>query len=481
MAARSPAGQTDLRAPDCSISTSSRSSSRPPATAASDVPIWAIGGKGVFVKEVQAAVLDGRADIAVHSAKDLPSEPPPTGWCIAAVPERGDPRDALVGATLDDLPIGAAVATGSVRRRAQLAAHRPDLTFAGLRGNIETRLRKAAQFDAVVVAAAALHRLGRSDVIAERPRRRTLSCPRSRRARWRSSVGPTTWRRASRSRPSSTTASRRAVDAERAFLAELGGDCDLPAGAHATVDDGGDASAHRCAREHSTAECRCAPEARVTTRTTLGRGWPTSCSTGPEVGRCCAELTTRGPGRCDRLPGRRGAGRSRAAHRSGRGGARPGRRRRLRPAVGRARCSTSRRPGAERISVGKAPRRGDDAAGTRSTRCSSSGAARAARSCGSRAATRSCSPAAARRRLRSPRPASRSRSCPASPRPIAVPAYAGIPVTHRATRPRRSRSSPATRTPGPPTEHRLGGGRPRRRHDRRAHGRGRLGRRSPTA
>jgi hydroxymethylbilane synthase len=86
---------------------------------------------------------------------------------IAAVPERGDPRDALVGATLEGLPVGGRVATGSVRRRAQLAHQRPDLTFAGLRGNIETRLRKAAEFDAAVVAAVALQRLGRSEVIAE--------------------------------------------------------------------------------------------------------------------------------------------------------------------------------------------------------------------------------------------------------------------------------------------------------------------------
>src|SRR5436853_5212744 len=88
-----------------------------------DVAIWEIGGQGVFVKEVQQAVLDGRADLAVHSAKDLPAEAMP-GLVIGAVPERGDVRDALVGATLDELPASAIVATGSVRRRAQLAAVR---------------------------------------------------------------------------------------------------------------------------------------------------------------------------------------------------------------------------------------------------------------------------------------------------------------------------------------------------------------------
>src|SRR6185503_12732791 len=98
-------------------------------------------------------------DLAVHSAKDLPSEPTP-GLVIAAVPERADARDALVGSTLAALPTGAVVATGSVRRRAQLAAVRPDLGFAELRGNIQTRLDKAAGFDAIVVAAAALDRLG---------------------------------------------------------------------------------------------------------------------------------------------------------------------------------------------------------------------------------------------------------------------------------------------------------------------------------
>src|SRR3954452_6610965 len=91
-----------------------------------DVPIEAMGGKGVFVKEVQAAVLDGRADLAVHSAKDLPAITI-DGLVLAAVPERGEPRDALVGSTLADLPTGGLVATGSVRRRAQLAWLRPDL------------------------------------------------------------------------------------------------------------------------------------------------------------------------------------------------------------------------------------------------------------------------------------------------------------------------------------------------------------------
>jgi hydroxymethylbilane synthase len=200
-----------------------------------DVPIWEIGGKGIFVKEVQAAVLEGRADIAVHSAKDLPSATP-DGLLIAAVPARADVRDALVGAALDDLPEGAVVATGSLRRRAQLAHRRPDLRFEGLRGNMGTRIDRAGRdgVDAVVVAAAALDRLGLAERIAERldvdivlPQvgQAALAVETRRdddEARFllaRIEHGPT----------------RRAVDAERGFLAELGGDCALPAAAHATL------------------------------------------------------------------------------------------------------------------------------------------------------------------------------------------------------------------------------------------------------
>ena len=204
-------------------------------TRRTDAPIWAIGGQGVFVKEVQAAVLDGRADIAVHSAKDLPSSPAP-GLVIAAIPLRGDPRDALVGGTLAGLPPGARIGTGSIRRRAQLAWLRPDLTFAGLRGNMETRLAKASGFDAIVVAAAALQRLGRS---AERSEvlDPTLVVPQ---------VGQGALAVECREDDVATREllaaidhgpSRLAVEAERAFLREVGGSCDLPVGAYATVSD----------------------------------------------------------------------------------------------------------------------------------------------------------------------------------------------------------------------------------------------------
>ena len=198
-----------------------------------DTPISAIGGKGVFVKEVQAAVLDGRADFAVHSAKDLPAATP-DGLVIAAVPRRADPRDALVGCRLADLPEGGLVATGSARRRVQLQELRPDLRFAELRGNIGTRLAKAADFDAVVMAQAALERLGEHPPVVD-----VLGCevmvPQ---------VGQGALAVECREDDHEIRAllaaieysdTRRELNAERAFLATLGGDCTLPAGAHAHV------------------------------------------------------------------------------------------------------------------------------------------------------------------------------------------------------------------------------------------------------
>jgi hydroxymethylbilane synthase len=202
-----------------------------------DVPIWELGGQGVFVKEVQAAVLDGRADFAVHSAKDLPSVATP-GLTIAAVPTRDDPRDAMVGGRLDDLPVGAVIGTGSVRRRAQLAAYRPDLTFAGLRGNMDTRLAKAAEFSAIVVAAAALSRLGRLDEVAEvlDPGVMLPQIGQGALAVECRDDDPAT---AERLAAIQHGPSRAAVDAERAFLAELGGSCDLPVGALALAEGAG--------------------------------------------------------------------------------------------------------------------------------------------------------------------------------------------------------------------------------------------------
>ncbi len=195
-----------------------------------DVPLHVIGGQGVFVKEVQRAVLDGRADLAVHSAKDLPSAPA-DGLSIVAFCERRDPRDALVGATLDDLSAGSTVATGSVRRRAQLVRVRPDLQFAELRGNIDSRLSKIPEGGAIVMAVAALEILGLTDRIAE-----VLDV-----GRFVPAVGQGCVAVECRSDDHQTldvvavidhAPTRHDVEVERAFLAELGSGCSLPVGAH---------------------------------------------------------------------------------------------------------------------------------------------------------------------------------------------------------------------------------------------------------
>ena len=198
--------------------------------------LHAIGGQGVFTKEVQQAVLDGRADVAVHSAKDLPSATP-AGLVLAAVPERADARDALVGAALAALPAGARLGTGSVRRRAQLAAARPDLSFGPLRGNIETRLRKREEhgYNAVVVAVAALERLGLTSEIAEvlDPAIVMPQVAQGALAVEGRADDAATLRKL---RAIDDATVHRAVDAERAYLAELGGGCDLPCGALARVN-----------------------------------------------------------------------------------------------------------------------------------------------------------------------------------------------------------------------------------------------------
>ena len=134
-----------------------------------DAPLAKVGGKGLFVKELEAGLLDGRADLAVHSLKDLPAELPP-GLELALVMEREDPRDAFVSGTydsLDAMPPGARVGTSSLRRQAQLRARYPGLDIDWLRGNVNTRLAKldAGEFDAIILAAAGLRRLGFEDRI----------------------------------------------------------------------------------------------------------------------------------------------------------------------------------------------------------------------------------------------------------------------------------------------------------------------------
>lgn len=131
-----------------------------------------IGGKALFTKEIEEALLDGRVDVAVHSMKDVPAEQPP-GLRIAATPAREDPRDAFVSeafAAFDDLPAGARLGTASLRRQAQALALRPDLTIEMLRGNVDTRLKRSAEgeFDAILLATSGLNRLGFEGVIRER-------------------------------------------------------------------------------------------------------------------------------------------------------------------------------------------------------------------------------------------------------------------------------------------------------------------------
>lgn len=201
-----------------------------------DVPLALVGSKGLFTKEIEEALLDGRADLAVHSLKDLPTDLP-EGLVLAAVPEREDARDAVVGKPLADLPTGAKVGTSSLRRAAQLRKLRPDLVVESVRGNVDTRLRKLdeGRYDAILLAAAGLKRLGWEARIAEilEPDR---MCP---------AVGQGAL--AIETRPAGAghdacatldhAATHFAVTAERGVLAALGGGCQVPIGAHAVVAD----------------------------------------------------------------------------------------------------------------------------------------------------------------------------------------------------------------------------------------------------
>ena len=141
------------------------------------MPLSSVGTKGLFTKEIEEALLDGSVDLAVHSLKDLPTELP-DGLRITAIPEREDPRDALVGRRLGDLSAGDKIGTSSLRRAAQLRHLHPDVTVESIRGNVDTRLRKLdeGEYATIVLAAAGLKRLGWSDRIAEVLRPETM-CP----------------------------------------------------------------------------------------------------------------------------------------------------------------------------------------------------------------------------------------------------------------------------------------------------------------
>ncbi len=202
-----------------------------------DVPLAKVGAKGMFTKEIEEALADGRVDLAVHSLKDLPTELPP-GLAIAAIPERADARDALVGRRLAELAQGARVGTSSLRRVAQLRAARPDLLVEPVRGNLDTRLRKQTegQYDALVLAAAGLTRLGWQDRIAEALDPEVM-CPAVGQGALAIETRETGAAREICARLEDHAA-RVAVTAERAVLAHLGGGCQVPIGAHARIRGG---------------------------------------------------------------------------------------------------------------------------------------------------------------------------------------------------------------------------------------------------
>jgi hydroxymethylbilane synthase len=203
--------------------------------AITDRPLELVGGKGLFTKEIEQALLQHQVDVAVHSMKDLPAEEV-DGLVIAAIPTREDPRDALVGGKLADLPPGAVIGTGSARRRLQILGLRPDLTVRGIRGNVDTRIGKqhAGEFDSVVLALAGLSRLGRAaeatdvlpvDVMIPAPGQGALAI------QCRANDGEV--RKDLLHIHDFATAV--CVNAERAFLIALGAGCSVPAAGHARL------------------------------------------------------------------------------------------------------------------------------------------------------------------------------------------------------------------------------------------------------
>ncbi len=203
-----------------------------------DRSLAAIGGKGLFIKELEVALTEERADIAVHSMKDVPAEMPP-GFVIAAFLARADPRDALLcrrGSTLADLPAGAQLGTSSLRRRAQILAARPDLRIEPLRGNVDTRLARleSGPLDAIVLACAGLDRLGHASRITTR-----LAAEAMLPAVGQGAIGIECRSEDTRTRALvaalDDTATHTALAAERAFAHTLGGSCQSPIAALARI------------------------------------------------------------------------------------------------------------------------------------------------------------------------------------------------------------------------------------------------------
>jgi hydroxymethylbilane synthase len=246
-------------------------------TQAANVPLSSFGEKGIFAKELETALLAHEIDLAVHSMKDM-AHTLPDGLVIAAVPEREDPRDCLIGSTLDALPHGAKVGTGSVRRRALLWSRRPDLQLLEIRGNIDTRLRKLqeGQYDAICLAVAGLNRLGLQNHIAEvldpdwftpDPGQGALALEMRdgdqhlRDLTIGMNHGPSWY----------------AILAERSFLREVGGSCKTPVGALAILDP----FAQR--KDLTLTAMVAAPDGTTIIRQTASRGYGGSVWVGREV------------------------------------------------------------------------------------------------------------------------------------------------------------------------------------------------------
>ena len=198
-------------------------------------------GLGVFVKEIERRLETGEIDMAVHSLKDMPTVLPP-GMALGAVLERADPRDALVshlGKTLEDFPAGAKIGTSSPRRQAQIAERRPDLEIVPIRGNVDTRLRKAAgeECDGTVIAVAGLDRMGMSEVITEYLSPEEFVPPPGQGA-MAVEIRDDDERTAELVASADHAPTTAAVTAERSFLEALGGGCQVPVGAYAEFDGG---------------------------------------------------------------------------------------------------------------------------------------------------------------------------------------------------------------------------------------------------
>jgi hydroxymethylbilane synthase len=203
--------------------------------------IAAAGTKGLFIKEIEEALLAREINVAVHSLKDLPTAQP-AGLVLGAVPPREDARDVFItrnGHPLANLPVGARVATGSLRRQTQLRALRADLTYVAMRGNLDTRLRKLERGDceALVLAAAGLHRLGLADRITTYFSPEQV-CPAVGQGALGIEIRADDWRGREAVARLDHLATHQAVRAERAMLRRLGGGCQVPIAAHAVVEDG---------------------------------------------------------------------------------------------------------------------------------------------------------------------------------------------------------------------------------------------------